>query len=133
VEKIISGHGRGKQLGFPTLNLQLPQQIIPAEGVYAGFVQITDTLDDACSVNQNIPAVFSVGQARTFGDDYPLLIEAHLLIENPAELAGRYMAMDFIRHIRTQHKFKTEKDLINQIEKDCKEGKKILAAHCAEE
>ena len=41
--------------------------------------------------------MFSIGQARTFGDEHPLLIEAHLLIEDVGDMTGRWMAMDFVR------------------------------------
>jgi riboflavin kinase/FMN adenylyltransferase len=127
IEKIIVGRGKGKQLGFPTLNMNCPKQIIPAEGVYAGFVEFQDTCEDLFIACERIPAVFSIGQASTYGPARPLLIEAHLLNhdleENPT---GKWMAMDFIEHIRPQHKFKTEKDLAEQIAKDCRQAKKVL-------
>ena len=37
IGKITPGRGKGRQFGFPTLNMQMPSQIIPQEGVYAGF------------------------------------------------------------------------------------------------
>jgi len=37
------GKGKGRQLGFPTANIEPVNRIIPAEGVYAGFVEIADT------------------------------------------------------------------------------------------
>ena len=127
--KIIQGRGVGRKLGFPTLNMERPRQVIPSEGVYAGFVQIGEALEDALTSEDKIPAVYSIGQARTYGDDYPLLIEAHLLIENVGEFIGRHMAMDFVQHIRNQHKFKTPEDLSKQIAKDCDTAVDILAKH----
>ena len=47
-EKIIPGRGKGKKLGFPTLNLTRPTQLIPAEGVYAGTVEIADSFQNLC-------------------------------------------------------------------------------------
>jgi riboflavin kinase/FMN adenylyltransferase len=126
IGKIIPGHGLGRKLGYPTLNMEIPDQLIPAEGVYAGFVTIADSYDSACIENQNLHAAFSIGQARTFGDEHPLLIEAHLLTESDNIHAGRYMAMDFVRHIRRQHKFSCPEDLAAQIAKDCKTAKDIL-------
>jgi riboflavin kinase/FMN adenylyltransferase len=127
-ERIISGRGFGIKLGFPTLNMKKPRQVIPAEGVYAGFVKIGEVMDSALTSKEKIPAVYSIGQARTYGDDFPLLIEAHLLIENVDDLVSRYMAMDFIQHIRNQHKFKNPEDLSKQIAKDCHQARRILAA-----
>ena len=127
-ERIIPGRGVGIKLGFPTLNMKKPKQVIPAEGVYAGFVKTGLVMDDALRSKEKIPAVYSIGQARTYGDDFPLLIEAHLLIENVGDLIGRYMSMDFIQHIRNQHKFKTPEDLSKQIAKDCHHARMILTA-----
>lgn len=127
-ERIISGRGVGIKLGFPTLNMKKPKQVIPAEGVYTGFVKIGEVMDDALQSKEKIPAVYSIGQARTYGDDFPLLIEAHLLIEDVGDLVGQYMVMDFIQRIRNQHKFKTPEDLSKQIAKDCHQARRILAA-----
>ena len=127
-ERIITGRGVGIKLGFPTLNMKKPKQVIPAEGVYAGFVKIGEVMDDALKSKEKIPAVYSIGQARTYGDDFPLLIEAHLLIKDVGDLIGHYMTMDFIERIRNQHKFKSPEDLSKQIAKDCYQTRKILAA-----
>jgi riboflavin kinase/FMN adenylyltransferase len=125
-ERIIPGRGVGIKLGFPTLNMKKPKQVIPAEGVYAGFVKIGQIMDDALQSKEKIPAVYSIGQARTYGDDFPLLIEAHLLTEGVGDLIGRYMTMDFIQHIRNQHKFNNPEDLSKQIAKDCQHARMIL-------
>jgi riboflavin kinase/FMN adenylyltransferase len=126
IEKIIPGRGIGKKLGFPTLNMKKPTQVIPAEGVYAGFVKIGQTIENVLASEEKIPAVYSIGQARTYGEEFPLLIEAHLLIENVGDLIGKYMAMDFVERIRSQHKFKTSEELSAQIAKDCQKAKELL-------
>ena len=126
IEKIIPGRGIGKKLGFPTLNMKKPTQVIPAEGVYSGFVKIGQTIEDVLASEEKIPAVYSIGQARTYGEEFPLLIEAHLLIENVGDLIGKYMAMDFVERIRSQHKFKTSEELSAQIAKDCQKAKELL-------
>lgn len=126
MEQIIPGRGIGKRLGFPTLNMKRPEQVIPAEGVYAGFVRIGQTTEDVLTCKDGIAAVYSIGQARTYGDEFPLLIEAHLLEENVGSFVGQYMAMDFVERIRSQRKFKTSEELSTQIAKDCEEAKEIL-------
>jgi riboflavin kinase/FMN adenylyltransferase len=127
-ERIIPGRGVGIKLGFPTLNMKKPKQVIPAEGVYAGFVKIGEFMDDVLRSREKIPAVYSIGQARTYGDDFPLLIEAHLLVKDVGDLIGHFMTMDFVERIRNQHKFKTSEDLSKQIAKDCYQARKILTA-----
>jgi riboflavin kinase/FMN adenylyltransferase len=134
IDQIIPGRGIGKKLGFPTLNMKKPEQVIPAEGVYAGFVRIGRTTEDVLrkeslglTCKNGIAAIYSIGQARTYGDEFPLLIEAHLLEENVGNFVGQYMAMDFVEHLRSQHKFKTSEELSAQIAKDCEKAKEILA------
>ncbi len=132
IGQVIPGRGKGRKLGFATANMQPSRQIVPAEGVYAGRVQVGDDFDGLCAAKQKIPAAFSVGQASTYGPGGKLLIEAHLLIEDVGDLIGKWMAMDFVKHIRGQEKFETETELADQIAKDCRYAKEILAAELNE-
>jgi riboflavin kinase/FMN adenylyltransferase len=127
IGRIIPGRGKGKQLGFPTANMSQPDQLVPAEGVYAGLVEIGDSREDVCAHKADVPAALSIGTAKTLGKDYPRLIEAHILTGDVGDLHGKYLAMDFIQRIRSQQKFDTEKDLSAQIAKDCQTAKQILA------
>jgi len=127
IGQVVPGHGKGKQLGFPTANLASAQQIIPAEGVYAGFVAICDSKEQACSAEGKIPSAFSIGRSTTYSKEYPLLVEAHLLKGKVGELLGKWMAMDFMERIREQIKFETESQLADQIAKDCEDIKQLLA------
>ena len=126
VEKIIPGQGKGKQLGFPTANMRPPRQLIPAEGVYAGLVEIGDTFEQVCEANEKRPAVFSIGRSQTLGRGNPLLVEAHILAGAPGDTTGKWLAMDFVEHLRSQQKFETEKNLSAQIAKDCEKARRIL-------
>jgi riboflavin kinase/FMN adenylyltransferase len=128
VGKTIAGRGVGKAIGFPTANIEPENQIIPAEGVYAGFVQIGKSLEDVCVYSQRIDAVFSLGRAKTFVSGHPLLIEAHILDDDVESLSGRYLAMDFVKRIRGQRRFETKDKLAEQIAKDCDSAKDILSA-----
>ena len=123
---IVPGKGKGRQLGFPTANLQPLPQIVPDQGVYVGYAEIADSLDQLCASTQRRHAVFSIGQTETFGQDQPLLLEAHLLKNNLGPLTDKYLAMDFIKKLRDQRKFNSESDLANQIEKDCQQAESLL-------
>ncbi len=123
---IVTGWGRGRKLGFPTLNMSKPDQVIPAEGVYAGYVELADSREALLEQTDRAPAVFSIGEARTFGEQHPLLIEAHLLDAKLPDMTGRWMAMDFVHHLRHQHKFGAPEDLVAQIEKDCQQARALL-------
>lgn len=126
IGNIVPGRGKGRNLGFPTLNMKPVEQIIPEDGVYAGLVEVGDSEEQVCSTKIKIPAVFSIGRTSSYGDDNPLLIEAHLLMENAEQFTGRWMAMDFVERIRNQQKFETEEELSGQIGKDCEKAKQVL-------
>ena len=129
IGQVVRGWGRGRKLGFPTLNMGKPSQIIPAEGVYAGLVEIADEEPRLMQEQRHLAAVFSIGQARTFGDQHPLLIEAHLLLTNVGDMTGKWIAMDFLQRLRSQHKFNTPQELVAQIERDCEAAKQALRVH----
>jgi len=132
IGQIVPGHGKGKQLGFPTANLGPTGQIMPAEGVYAGFVDTADSEEQVCTAKQKIPAAFSIGRSTTYGPDNRLTVEAHLLTENVGDLLGKWMAMGFVKRLRSQIKFDSEKELADQIAKDCEKAKEILATEATE-
>jgi len=125
--RVVPGRGKGKQLGFPTANIKSIGQIIPADGVYAGFVEIGPDCDAVCAATEQIPAALSLGSAATFETDLLQLLEAHLMIKNVPDLVGKWLAMDFVAKLRNQIKFETETQLAEQIAKDCKNAKQILA------
>lgn len=128
IGQVVPGHGRGKRLGFPTANMKPPQQAVPGEGVYAGLVHLGDSFKQVCTSEDRKPAVFSIGQAKTYGSDNPFLIEAHLLTNNVGQLTGKWMGMDFIKRIRDQIEFDNESLLAKRIAKDCEQAKQMLDA-----
>ena len=126
IGQVVQGRGKGKQLGFPTANLQPLQQLIPAEGVYAGLVEIGDTDEQVCKTRKKIPAAFSIIRSEARSSERPLFIEAHLLREEIGTLYGKWLAMDFVKRIRDQKKFETDEDLSAQIKRDCEKARKVL-------
>jgi riboflavin kinase/FMN adenylyltransferase len=66
IGKTIPGRGVGTKLGFPTANIDPIGQIIPAEGVYAGYVVVGDCLEDVVFGGLRRPAAISIGRAKTF-------------------------------------------------------------------
>ena len=127
--KIVHGQGKGRQLGFPTANMKPASQIVPAEGVYAGWARIADNEEDIYCGNDKLPAAISIGRAQTLGGDIPLMIEAHILVDEFGDLTGKWLALDFVGRIRGQQKFETEEILKGQIAKDCGKIRKILSGN----
>ena len=130
ISQVIAGKGRGKQLGFPTANMEPSGQLVPGEGVYAGFVEIGDGFEEVCEAKEKIPAAVSIGRAETLGNDNPLMIEAHILVEDIGDLHSKWLAMNFVKRLRGQQKFETEKELSVQIAKDCQKAKETLTTDC---
>ena len=126
IGQTVPGRGVGKEIGFPTANISPLNQIVPNEGVYAGTVEIADTSEKACSSVQRLAAVFSIGRAKTFITDHPILIEAHILEADVEDLTGKWLAMDFIDRIRSQQRFENREQLAQQIAVDCDTAKDIL-------
>ncbi len=105
--KVATGHGRGSKLGYPTANLGQIDQLIPAEGVYAGRAEV-------CGGTYH--AAISIGTTPTF-EDSSLQVEAFLL-DCSAELRGQPMKLEFLRFLRSQQRFESPEALAAQIEQD---------------
>jgi len=123
----VGGRGVGRKIGFPTVNIEPIDQIVPAEGVYAGFVETGEIMADVSNPGWVRPAAISIGRAKTFVSNHPLMVEAHILEAGIEDLSGKWLAMDFVERIRTQERFETKEQLSTQIAKDCDTAKKILS------
>jgi len=106
--KVAHGEGLGRQLGFPTANLEVPErQILPATGVYSAHVEIQ---------NKKQPAVVSVGTRPTFGGQ-SLTVEVYI-IGFSGDIYGWEIDVSFGHRLRGQIAFSNAKDLVAQIERD---------------
>jgi len=130
VGAIVAGKGKGRELGFPTANLQLAcqQQAMPEDGSFAGYVKIAKDWEGLWQEKQFHPAALSIGRPVTFADPV-WRIEAFLL-DYSAEMGslyGKHMMMIPVERIRPQIKFNTPRELIGAIELDCRKVREILA------
>ena len=103
-------HGRrlGHRLGFPTINVRLPQgKLLPAFGVYFGYADIAGS---------HLPAMFNLGLKPTVGSDRPTL-EAYLL-DFDGEIYGRAARVSFVARIRPERRFDSLDELSQQIARD---------------
>jgi riboflavin kinase/FMN adenylyltransferase len=89
---VVRGHMRGRALGFPTANLEVPPHMaIPADGVYAGWLT---SLDTDGTETERWPAAISIGTNPTFGGG-DRTVEAHALDRDDLDLYGVRAAIDF--------------------------------------
>jgi riboflavin kinase/FMN adenylyltransferase len=105
---VTTGAGRGRGLGFPTANLEVPpRMLLPSEGVYAGRASVD---------GGTYPAAINVGTNPTFGGE-PLHAEAFLL-DFDGDLIGQPMALEFWERLRDEARFDSPEDLARQIKDD---------------
>jgi riboflavin kinase/FMN adenylyltransferase len=113
--KVISGKAIGRELGFPTLNLEIVKDLDLEAGVYACMVNFGD---------KDWKAVLFLGERKTFEDNSPTL-EIHVLDEEittpPSEVK-----VEIKEKIRSVEKFRSKEKLIEAISKDCEKAKEIL-------
>ena len=114
--RVIVGAGRGKELGFPTANLEvLETRLIPADGVYAVRIQWGA---------ENHPAVANVGTRPTFGEG-KRLVEAHIL-DFEGDLYGEELRLEFIERLRPERRFPSVEELVSQMQMDLSRARRIL-------
>jgi riboflavin kinase/FMN adenylyltransferase len=115
--EVVAGDKRGRSIGFPTANV-LPDAaaVIPARGVYAGFVRFDEKQYAACT---------NVGVAPTFGRTESR-VEAHLL-DFDGDLYGRVVDVSFVTRIREERRFSGVDELTEQIQRDVEEARNIMA------
>jgi FAD synthase len=109
--KVIRGEGYGKKIGFPTINLSRKNFLVmrdkPAFGVYAGRVRLQ---------GKTYRAGIIIGPMDKKG--WPK-IEAYLIVYK-GNAYGKTAVFEIKKFLRKFRKFKSEKELIKQIEKDIK-------------
>ena len=110
--KVVSGTGVGQKIGFPTANLELPELIIPARGVYPCWVRWKDNKYRG-AVNIGIGPTFEKAEIKR-------TIEVHIL-DFTGDLYGQDIEIQFDRdRIRHEIKFTSVEDLKKQILQDIK-------------
>jgi riboflavin kinase/FMN adenylyltransferase len=119
---VVKGEGRGRQIGIPTVNIDYPPVLIPANGVYACWIQIGGRKAP------RLPAVTNIGKRPTF-DGGKITVEAHLL-EGGRDLYGEILRVEFISRLREERKFSGPDALVAQIREDIETGRERLRAVC---
>lgn len=117
--KVITSDKRGRVLGFPTANLDIPitsGQALPDNGIYASITQVD---------GKRFPSATNVGTRPTFGEGGKT-VETHLL-NYKGDLYGKEIRVEFVQKLRDEQRFPSSEELKIQIEKDVREVETILA------
>ncbi len=117
--KVVKGKGLGKEIGFPTANLEIDgRKFLPGEGVYAAWATTK-------KFNVKIPSVMNLGSQPTIDPLSPSTVEVHLIDQN-INLYDLRLTIQPIKKIRSQIKFSNLSKLSNQIYKDKNIAKQIF-------
>ncbi|MDI3407210.1 bifunctional riboflavin kinase/FAD synthetase [Streptomyces cavernicola] len=114
---VVRGAQRGRELGFPTANVEtLPHTAIPADGVYAGWLHAD---------GETMPAAISVGTNPQF-DGTTRTVEAYAIDRVGLDLYGQHVAVDFLAFVRGQQTFDSIDGLLVAIADDVKRCRELL-------
>ncbi|KAA9393594.1 bifunctional riboflavin kinase/FAD synthetase [Kocuria coralli] len=123
---VVHGAARGRELGFPTANLDSASDgYVPADGVYAGW--LIDARD------RRWPVAVSVGSNPTF-DGVSRVVEAHV-IDRPVErvedfdLYAQEVVVEFVQRLRGMVAYEGVEKLVSQMTKDVDRTREILRSH----
>jgi riboflavin kinase / FMN adenylyltransferase len=105
--RVVTGHQRGHDLGFPTANISGRTEVLPADGIYATLLHLGE---------RTLLSVSSVGLNPTFGAG-PRTIESHILNFHE-DIYGAHVKLAFVKKIRDEKKFASTDELVNQIRGD---------------
>ena len=117
---VIRGDGRGRVLGFPTINIVVDREkLLPKDGVYTVWVGLPEG---------TLPGVMNLGIRPTV-DGKQRSLECHLL-DFDGDLYGREVEVSLVERLRDEQKFQNLQDLIAQIEKDVSIARRVFQAQC---
>lgn len=114
--KVVSGDKIGRKLGYRTANVFLNDCILPLRGVYVTRLYLNKTIYNGIS---------NYGVAPTFGRKKIDVLETHLLVPI-RDLYKKNITIEFLKFLRKEKKFKSKKNLLDQIKKDITVAKKVF-------
>ncbi len=114
--EVVTGHGRGRGLGYPTANLRTwPRLLLPGQGIYAGVAE---------HAGRRHRAAIDCGTNPTFGVE-PLHVEAFLLGFD-GELPGEALAIEFWDRLRDEVRYDSVDELMVAIEADVERTREVV-------
>jgi riboflavin kinase/FMN adenylyltransferase len=115
--RVVSGHRRGREIGFPTANIASRAEILPRDGIYATLFHIGENI---------LPSVTSIGVNPTFGAGGPRTIESYIL-NFDREIYGESVKISFLGRLREEKNFASVELLVEQIRRDVADAAVLLA------
>jgi riboflavin kinase / FMN adenylyltransferase len=117
---VVHGDHRGRELGYPTANLETPHQMsVPEDGIYAGYLVRSKT-------KEVLPAAISIGTNPTF-DGKEKRVEAYALDRTDLDLYGEQVSFDFVKQLRKTVKYDSVDELVSQMARDVEETRRLTS------
>jgi len=113
---VVPGRRRGRELGFPTANLETANELLPPRGVYATVSGLGETI---------LAGVTNIGLRPTFHDVTTTVIENHLF-DFDRDIYGARLRVWFIRRVRDERTFDGPSSLVTQIRADCRAARALF-------
>jgi riboflavin kinase/FMN adenylyltransferase len=119
--RVVPGAGRGKGIGFPTANVDTPNELRPGPGVYAVRARVLKERGEQAWRG----GAANIGIKPTFGGT-EVTIEVHLFDFN-GELYGKELRVEFLDRLRAEQRFHSVSELVGQIQRDVEAARAIVA------
>jgi riboflavin kinase/FMN adenylyltransferase len=117
--RVVHGEGRGREHGWPTINLEPDHDLLPADGVYASQVWIPER-------RQTFDAVTNIGRRPTFPGENDRVVETHVF-DFGREVYGNRIELSFVKRLRGERQFPSASELVEQIGRDAAAAREYLA------
>ena len=118
--RVIHGDKLGRDIGFPTANIQMKHNRPPVSGIFA--VELN-------GLDGSLPGVASLGVRPTVKQNGVATLEVHLF-DFDRDIYGKHVRVDFLHKLREEKKFESMETLIAQIGQDVEDAKTFFKQRC---
>jgi riboflavin kinase / FMN adenylyltransferase len=124
---VVHGDARGRSLGYPTANLGGITGMVPADGVYAGWlVRPQLAAADPRHADVRLPAAISIGTNPTF-DGHERRVEAYVLDRTDLDLYDEEVVLELVDRLRPTLRFDGVEPLVAQMRDDVARARATLS------
>jgi len=119
---VVHGEQIGRQLGYPTANIEPENDMLPPRGIYAARLRVGHQLHNAAAY---------IGHRGTVHENEPQVLEVHLIDETNIDLYGQQVEVSYLQYIRGDQVFGNTEKLKEQIKTDLATIRSILNTESA--
>ncbi len=113
---IVGGERLGREMGFPTANIEPHHEAIPPDGIYAVWVEVA---------GMRKPGTLNIGYRPTVSSGKRRTIEVHIM-DFYHDVYGEQIEVTFVEKLREEKKCPSMEALTDQIKKDVEKARHIL-------